>query len=126
MKNKRRESSKKTPWHLWVIVPFFMFIYVVCIYDYFMMLSHNEAYYNAQGFGAEVHQYFTDYPLPFLALCTINIFSASIAVILIMFRSRWTVNVAFIVFVSKLLLDILTFALSQKLIKPTLEQWCKI
>ncbi|PID35805.1 MAG: hypothetical protein CR993_08010 [Rhodobacterales bacterium] len=105
-----KDERRNTPWHLWVIALFFMFLYAIGIYDYLMMRSDNEAYYAAQGFGAEVRRYFTDYPLPLLALWTTSVFSAPMAVILLMFRFRWAVDAAFVAFLSMLLLDAFTFA----------------
>ncbi len=110
MRAERKESKKKAPWHLWVIAFIFMFLYANSIYDYFMLLSHNEAYYISKGYGAEVHKYFIDYPLLFLALYTVNIISAPISLILMLFRSRRTVYYSFISFTSILLLRILSFA----------------
>ncbi|TCP99840.1 hypothetical protein EDD79_103228 [Serpentinicella alkaliphila] len=59
-----------------------------------MMLSHNEAYYNSQGYGLDVFEYFTDYPILPLVFWTINVGSGLIAPVLLLFRSRWAVLVA--------------------------------
>lgn len=64
--NKRNAGDETTgraraPWHLWFIGLFFIFIYANGIYDYFMMLGHDPAYYRAKGYGQAVFEYFTDY-----------------------------------------------------------------
>lgn len=100
----------KTPWHLWVMGLFFIFIYANGVYDYFMMLGHNVDYYNSKHYGEAVVEYFTNYPIGLLILYTTNIFCGLISPILIMLRTRWAVQVSFASAVSMLLLEVLTFA----------------
>jgi len=72
-------NSNKTPWHLWLIALFFIFIYANGVYDYFMMLGHNQDYYNSKNYGEAVYKYFTNYPVVLLFLWAINIFGSMIA-----------------------------------------------
>jgi hypothetical protein len=112
MKNRIKtfqENSIRTPWHLWFIGLFFIFIYTYGIYDYFMMLGHNEAYYNSKRFGDTVLAYFTDYPILPLVFWTMNVFSGLIAPILLLFHTRWAAQVAMISSISMLCLEFITF-----------------
>jgi len=102
-------DSNKTPWHLWLIALFFIFIYANGVYDYFMMLGHNPDYYKSKNYGEAVHKYFTNYPVAPLILWTINIFGSMIASLLLLFRVRWVVWVALISAISMLLLEAITF-----------------
>src|SRR5699024_10262081 len=83
---------------------FFLFVYAICVYDYFMMLGHNIDYYEAKGFGEETYKYFTNYPIGLLVFWTTNILCGITSPILLLFRSRLTVWVAFISAVSMFLL----------------------
>jgi len=100
----------KTPWHLWVMALFFIFIYANGIYDYFMMLGHNADYYSSKGFGEKTLKYFTNYPIVPLIFWTINIFGGMIASILLLFRTRLVVWIALISAISMLFLDVIGFA----------------
>ncbi|GAA0071081.1 hypothetical protein UT300003_26050 [Clostridium sardiniense] len=111
----KKEKSIKTPWHLWLVSIFFIFIYTNGVYDYFMMLGHNVNYYNSKGYGDTVVQYFTNYPIPFLILYTMNIFSGILAPILLLLRKRAAAYVALISAVSDILLLILTFSFRNRL-----------
>lgn len=106
--------SIKTPWHLWLIALFFIFIYAYGIYDYFMMLGHNADYYNSKNYGEAVHKYFTNYSVVPLILWTINIFGSMIASVLLLFRNRWVVWIALISAVSMLILEAITFAFKNR------------
>ncbi len=100
----------KTPMHLWFMGLFFILVYSIGMYDYFMVRGHNVDYLNSLNIGEAVITYFTDYPKVFLILWTINIFSGLIAPILLLFRSKWAVWGGLIAIISKLCLDVLTFA----------------
>lgn len=104
---------KGSPWHLWLVGFFFVFIYAYGAYDYFLMLGHNESYYNSKGFGDAVVVYFTDYPIIHLVFWTANIFSGLLAPFLLLLRSRWAVQVSLISAVSILCLEGVTFTLLQ-------------
>lgn len=107
--NISTEHCIKTPWHLWIIGVFFIFIYANGIYDYFMMLGHNADYYNFRHYGKAVVEYFTNYPTVFLILYTTNIFCGLICPILLLFRAPWVKRIGFASAVSMLFLEILTF-----------------
>lgn len=110
---KKTETSFKhqirTPWHLWFIAIFFIFLSSQGVYDYFMTLGLNSDYFSSQNYGEAHITYFTNYPIVPAAFWTIGISSGLIAPILLLFRLRWAVQVALISVVSQLCLDILTF-----------------
>ncbi|MEC2072446.1 hypothetical protein [Alkalihalophilus marmarensis] len=116
MKNKRRKGKSvtvhrnKVPWHIWLVGLLFLFIYGYGIFDYFMMLGLNSAYYDSNNFGPAVYEYFSNYPVVPLIFWTINVFSGLIASILLLFRTRWAMWVALISAVSMLCLQVLTFS----------------
>jgi hypothetical protein len=109
MKMEKQKTRIKTPWHLWFIGLFFIFLNGVGVYDYFMMLGHNPAYYSSLNLGEAVFTYFTDYPISFKIFWIINLSSGLIASILLLFRNRWAVPVALICVSSLIILDVLTF-----------------
>lgn len=99
----------RAPWHLWLIALFFIFIYANGVYDYFMMLGHNIDYYEVKGFGEETLKYFTNYPIGLLIFWTMNILCGIISPILLLFRTKLAVWVAFISAVSMFLLEAIGF-----------------
>ena len=64
---------KKLKWHGIAFSLLILFIYIMGTYDFFMMLSHNEAYYVSKGYGETIHGYFTDYPVAGLGLWVGNL-----------------------------------------------------
>ena len=102
-------EQQKVPKHLWLISLFFLFIYSIGIYDFFMVLGHNEAYYNSNNFGPAVVEYFTDYPLIPLFFWATNLLSGFIAPILLLFRSKWALKAAFVSAISIIILQLITF-----------------
>jgi hypothetical protein len=103
------EHQNRSPWHLWVIGIFFLFLYGIGAYDYFMVLGLNEAYYNYNNFGEEVYEYFMNYPLLPLIFWTANIISGITSSILLLFRLNWVVQASFISAISIILLQLITF-----------------
>ncbi|CAH8704946.1 hypothetical protein M5W83_13180 [Paenibacillus thiaminolyticus] len=127
MRNAKIETSVqriRTPWHLWFIGLFFIFLYTNGIYDYFMMRGHNEAYYSAKNYGEAVFVYFTNYPMLPLIFWTINVFSGLIAPILLLIRSRLAVQVSLISSVSILCQEFITFAFMDRW--NTLGPWISL
>lgn len=112
--NLKTKKTVKTPWHIWLIAIFFIFIYANGIYDYFMMLGHNMDYYKAKGYGEIVVQYFINYPIPFLILYNINIYCGILAPVLLLFKKKWATYVALVSAVSYTILLILTFTLRNR------------
>lgn len=104
------EKTKKTPWHLWLMAAFYTFMYSEGVYDYFMMLGRNMNYYNSKGYGEAVVQYFTNYPVPFLILYTVNIFTGILSPTLLVFKKKVSANLALISAVADTLLLIGTFS----------------
>lgn len=74
-----------------------------------MMLGHNVDYYESKGFSEETHKYFTNYPIGLLVLWTINIICGMLSSILLLFRTRLVVWIAFISAVSMFLLAAIGF-----------------
>jgi hypothetical protein len=103
------ELQKKAPWHLWLIGMFYFFVYGIGVYDYFMVLGFNEAYYSYNNFGEEVYAYFMNYPLLLQIYWTANIFSGITSPILLLLRLRWAVQASLISAVSIILLQLITF-----------------
>lgn len=103
------EHRVKTPWHLWVMGLFFIFIFANGVYDYFMMLGHNVDYYNSKHYGEAVVKYFTNYPKLCLLFYTLNVFCGLISSILLLFKTKWAMRCAFVSAVSMICLDILTY-----------------
>jgi uncharacterized membrane protein len=103
------EHGIRIPWTRWLIGVFFIFVYAYGIYDFFMMLGHDAAYYSSRSYGAVVVTYFTDYPPLLLIFWVTNIVSGVIAPILLLLRSRWAVQVSLISAISILILQFLTF-----------------
>jgi len=115
MKNKNEmkastEDRVETPWHLWLIVVLFVLIYSIGVYDYLMVHTNNMDYLNSLNVKGDVIAYFTDYPLVFSFFWTLNILGGLIAAVLLIFRNKWAVWGVLIATISKLCLDILTFA----------------
>lgn len=81
-----------------------LFIYIMGTYDFFMMLSHNEAYYLSKGYGESVYHYFTDYPVPGLILWIGNLASGLTAPILSLWKNKHAYQAAYISFLLDLLL----------------------
>ena len=96
--------SRKRTWHFWLIALFLLFMYSMGIYDLFMMLSHNEGYYISHGYGNQVIQYFTNYPIYFLALWITNLICGFVAPILLMLRNKAAKSFALVSAVADLLL----------------------
>lgn len=109
MTNTEPSHSKKTPWHLWFVAVFFILLYAGGVYDYFMVLELNDAYFRAQNWGADHIAYFTDYPLLPRIFWTIGIASGLIVPILLLLRTHWSVWLALISTTSQTCLLLITF-----------------
>ncbi|GBF74515.1 hypothetical protein PA598K_02865 [Paenibacillus sp. 598K] len=106
---------KKRPWHLWPIVLFVGFMYVMGIYDFFMMLSHNEGYYADHSYDQAVVEYFTNYPIYFMVFWIANLLAGVLAPITLTFNPKWAKNLAWISSVAGLILLLLTFTFRNRL-----------
>jgi hypothetical protein len=104
------ENRIATPMHLWFMGVLFVFIYSIGVYDFFMVHTNNMDYLNTLNVRGDVIAYFTDYPLVFSVFWTLNILGGLIAGVLLIFRNKWAVWGVLIATISKLCLDILTFA----------------
>src|SRR5699024_2298424 len=78
-------------------------------YVFFMMIGYIMDYYEAKFFGEETYNYFTNYPKGLLVFWTTNILCGITSPILLLFRSRLTVLVAFISAVSMFLVVAIGF-----------------
>ncbi|HEX3076016.1 MAG TPA: hypothetical protein VHQ24_04020 [Lachnospiraceae bacterium] len=105
----KNEYQIRSPWHLWLIGLIFTFLYSYAIYDIFMMLGHNEAYYSSKHLGKAAYTYFTNYPVFPLIFWVLNIVSGAIAPILLLLRSRLAVPTSLISAISIIILEFITF-----------------
>lgn len=99
----------KRPWRIWIIALLFIFIYAMGIYDFFMMLSHNAAYYSSHGYGENVIAYFSNYPVYFLVFWVGNLLCGFAAPILLLLKKAVSKQIALVSAMSDFLLLILTF-----------------
>lgn len=106
---------KRNPWHSWIFAFLMLFLYNMGIYDLFMMLTHNEGYYASHGYGKQVVDYFTGYPIYFLILWVTNLACGFLSPILLIIRNRWSTAVALASAMADLLLLLLTFAFRNRL-----------
>jgi len=102
-------SRRKTPWHLFLVVFFFVLIYLVGLYDYVSIHINNLNYINSIPAKGNVAEYFSNYPGFFSFLWTIHVFGGLIAGALLLFRNKRAVWISLAVVISKLSLDLLTF-----------------
>jgi hypothetical protein len=100
--------KEKRRWHLWVISVFMIFIYVMGIYDFIMMLTHNHVYYASHGYGEAVADYFTNYPLYFLIFWIANLVCGFAASVMLLFQIKQAAIAAFISAVSDFILIVCT------------------
>ena len=98
---------RKLKWHGVLFALFVWFLYLMGIYDFFMMLSHNEAYYLSKGYGEIIHHYFTDYPVTGLILWIGNLTTGFIAPILSLLKKKCAYQVAYASFLLDLFLILL-------------------
>ncbi len=101
-------------WHLWIIALFMIFIYVMGIYDFFMMLSHNQTYYASHKYGQEVIKYFTNYPFYFMIFWIANLLAGFMSPILLIFKNIYAKYLALISTVADVILLLFTFTLRNR------------
>ncbi|PSL00423.1 hypothetical protein CLV30_11683 [Haloactinopolyspora alba] len=109
MSSGTRPGRVATPWHLWVVAGFFLLLYAIGAYDYVQVLLENDSYFDAQGYGPEQVEYFTDYPRLPLFFWTANVASGLAVVVLLVLRSRWAVLAAATATQAQVYLQIITF-----------------
>lgn len=97
---------EKIKWHGVVFALFILFLYVMGVYDIFMMLSFDEAYYASKGYGQSVVEYFTNYPLFGLVFWIGNLAFGLISPILYFLRKQSGYKIAFASFLCDLILVI--------------------
>ena len=100
----------KRPWHQCFVAVFMIFIYSMGIRDFFMMLTHNEAYYASLGYGEAFFAYFTNYPIHLLVLWISNLLCGFVAPVLLLMNKKLSQHLALISASSNSLLLLLTFA----------------
>ena len=54
--------KRSVRWYDYLFGILLLFIYIMGIYDFFMMLSKNADYYASHNYGYEAEIYFTSYP----------------------------------------------------------------
>ena len=106
---------KQRPWHLWLIVLFVGFMYLMGIYDFFMMLAHNEDYYAVHHYGQAVVEYFTNYPAYYMVFWIANLLAGILAPITLIFNAKCAKWLALISWVADLILLLFTFTFRNRL-----------
>lgn len=91
---------KKIKWYGVLFAIFVAFMYVMGIYDFFMMLGHNNAYYISHGYSQNVKDYFTNYPIVFLIFWIVNLVCGLLSPILYVFKKKICIKIAFISFLA--------------------------
>ena len=84
---------KKLKWYGILFALFILFLYIMGIYDIFMMLSHNLQYYLQKRYSEDVVIYFTNYPLYMLVFWITNLACGILSPVLYFLKK----NCAFIV-----------------------------
>lgn len=78
----------KLKWYGILFALFVLFLYVIGIYDLFMVLSHNEAYYAGKNYGQTVKEYFTNYPVVLLIFWVGNLVCGLLGPVLYLCKKR--------------------------------------
>ena len=99
--------SEKLKWYGVIFALFILFLYGMGIYDIFMMLSHNIAYYESKGYGQLVVEYFTNYPIWLLVFWIFNLACGFIAPILYIIKNKYACYTAMVSFVCDAVLIVL-------------------
>lgn len=99
---------KRIKWYGVLFALFVFFMYVMGIYDLFMMLGHNNTYYESHGYGQKVMNYFTDYPIPFLAFWITNLVCGICSPVFYVTKKKVCVKIAFLSSIADTILIILT------------------
>ena len=97
---------KRLKWYEVVFALFILFLYVMGVYDIFMMLSFDEAYYASKGYGQAVTEYFTNYPVFGLVFWIGNLVFGLVSSIMYLLKKASAYKLAFTSFVCDLLLII--------------------
>ncbi|MGN0537726.1 MAG: hypothetical protein ACI4M3_07100 [Acutalibacteraceae bacterium] len=98
---------KKLKWYGVLFALFVLFIYIMGIYDLFMMLSHNPNYYESKGYGQIVVDYFTDYPIYLLVFWIGNLICGLLSPLLYLLKNKHSYKVAITSFVCDFILMLL-------------------
>ena len=109
MRENASSRRTKSPWHLWPIGVFFVFLNVEGAYDYVMCLTLNRGYFSSKGYTATQIAYFTDYPIVPRFFWTISIAGVLVGLAFLLLRSRWATPIVVISVAAQLCLDLLTF-----------------
>lgn len=106
---------KKLKWYGVLFALFVLFLYIMGIYDIFMMLSHNAEYYASKGYGKAVISSFTNYPLYMLIFWIGNLTGGLISPVLYFVKSKHSSKIAFISAVFDFILIVLGIAFRNRL-----------
>lgn len=89
--NEEPLIKNKLPWHLFLISLLFIFLYSIGLYDYIQVHNNNVEYMNSLKVKGDIVGYFSNYPLLFTMLWTINVCTGLIAAIMLLFKTKWVV-----------------------------------
>ena len=85
---------KKLKWYGILFALFILFLYIMGIYDLFMMLSHNTQYYLQKGYSEVVISYFTNYPLYMLVFWITNLVCGIFSPVLYFMKKKYDFIIA--------------------------------
>lgn len=105
---------KKLKWYGVLFALFILFMYIMGVYDLFMMLSLNESYFISKGYSNLIVEYFTNYPMYMLIFWILNLIAGLVSPILYLFKNINSYKVAFVSFCSDLILIVLGVCLRDR------------
>ena len=103
-------NSVKTPWHIWVVGIVSLLWNAMGAFDYLMTNTQNEAY--MASFTPEQLEFFYSFPSWVTAFWAIAVWLGVLGSLLILFRSRYAVEILAISFIAMFITAIHNFLLS--------------
>ncbi|ACY15029.1 hypothetical protein [Haliangium ochraceum] len=103
------KPTAKAPWHLWVVGSLFFLLFAGGVYDNAMNLAGSRAYWEREGYSPALIDYFSSYPLSLAVIWTAGVWTALLAALLLLLRSRVSVHAAVVSLACQLVLDLITF-----------------
>lgn len=115
---------KKLKWYGVLFALFILCIYIMGIYDLFMMLSHNINYYESKGYGQIVIDYFTNYPIYLLVFWIGNLICGLVSPLLYVLNNIHAYKVAITSFGCDFILILLGIIFRNRLNVLGLDIFC--
>lgn len=98
---------KKLKWYGILFAIVVLFLYVMGIYDFPMMLTHNAQYYASKGYGELAVAYFSGYPWYLMIFWVLNLVCGVLSPVLYLMKKKYAYKVAFVSAIADLVLIIL-------------------